>query len=61
MDWKCGSSGKMAALQARSPEFKLQSHQKKKKKREREKGRKKEKKKKERKKERSKSVGKLCK
>jgi hypothetical protein len=52
MDWKCGSSGKMAALQARSPEFKLQSHQKKKKKRERKgkKERKEEKRKEERKK-----------
>jgi hypothetical protein len=30
MDWKCGSSGRKPALQARSPEFKLQSHKKKK-------------------------------
>jgi hypothetical protein len=28
MDWRCGSSSKAPDLQARSPEFKLQSHQK---------------------------------
>jgi hypothetical protein len=29
MDWRCGSSGGVPALQAQSPEFKLQSHQEK--------------------------------
>jgi hypothetical protein len=32
MDWRCGSIDKAPALQAQSPEFKLQSNQKKKKK-----------------------------
>jgi hypothetical protein len=32
VDWKCGSSGKAPVLQAQSPEFKPQSHKKKKKK-----------------------------
>jgi hypothetical protein len=31
MDWRCGSYGRVAVLQVQSPEFKLQSHQKKKK------------------------------
>jgi hypothetical protein len=31
MDWRCGSSGGMPALEVQSPEFKPQSHQKKKK------------------------------
>jgi hypothetical protein len=26
MDWRCGSSSRVAALQAKSPEFKPQSH-----------------------------------
>jgi hypothetical protein len=30
MNWRCGSSGTTTALQAQSPEFKPQSHQKKK-------------------------------
>jgi hypothetical protein len=30
-DWRCGSSGRIPPLQAQSPEFKLQNHQKKKK------------------------------
>jgi hypothetical protein len=29
-NWKCGSSGRMPALQAQSPEFKPQSHKRKK-------------------------------
>jgi hypothetical protein len=33
MDWRCGSSDRIPALQAQSPEFKPQSHQKKRKKR----------------------------
>jgi hypothetical protein len=32
MDWRCGSSRKSPALQSQSPEFKPQSHQKKKRK-----------------------------
>jgi hypothetical protein len=32
MDWRCGSSHRVPALQVQSPEFKPQSHQKKKKK-----------------------------
>jgi hypothetical protein len=31
MDWKCGSSSRVPTLQMQSPEFKPQSHQKKKK------------------------------
>jgi hypothetical protein len=34
MDWRCGSSDKVAALQVQSTEFKPHSHQKKKKKEE---------------------------
>jgi hypothetical protein len=30
MEWRCGSSSKVSALQSQSPEFKPQSHQKKK-------------------------------
>jgi hypothetical protein len=32
MNWRCGSSGRVPALQVQSPECKLQSHSKKKKK-----------------------------
>jgi hypothetical protein len=32
LDWRCGSSNTVPALQAQRPEFKSQSHQKKKKK-----------------------------
>jgi hypothetical protein len=31
MDWRCGSRGRVPALQARRPEFKLHSQEKKKK------------------------------
>jgi hypothetical protein len=32
MNWRCGSSNRVPALQVQSPDFKPQSHQKKKKK-----------------------------
>jgi hypothetical protein len=32
MNWKCGSSSRVPALQVQNPEFKPQSHQKKRKK-----------------------------
>jgi hypothetical protein len=34
MDWRCGSSNRVPALQVQSPEFKAQFHQKKKRKKE---------------------------
>jgi hypothetical protein len=38
MDWRCSSSGRAWALQTRSPEFKPQFHQKKKKKKDKGRG-----------------------